>query len=318
MYRRRASKPVAISKTPYSTVKMKLKETTQLFKDAFKGWNEKDPFRESAVIAYYAIFSLPGLLVLVITLGGYVFGRDSVSGHLHNQISGAMGNDTADQIQEMMNKANSRKGSIWATIIGIITILVGATGVFVQLQKSLNIIWEVKAKPSKSGIWTFLKARLFSFGLILSIAFLLLVSLVITSILAAMSKWMESHWPAYIMFLFQTANFVVSLSIISVLFALMFKLLPDAKIKWRYVWVGAFLTGLLFEIGKFGLGLYFGKAEPGAGYGAAGSVILILLWVSYSSMIVFYGAEFTKAFADHYHGTIAAGKHAVKDIGREN
>ena len=298
-------------------MKIKLKETALLFKDAFKEWNSKDPFRESAVIAYYAIFSLPGLLVLVITLASYFFGNDAVSGHLHSQISGALGNDAADQVQEMMNKASRGTDSIWATIIGIITILVGATGVFVQLQKSFNIIWEVKATPSKSGIWTFLKARLFSFGLILSIAFLLLVSLVINSILAALSKWMEVHWPSYIMFLFQAAYFVVSLSIISVLFALMFKLLPDAKIKWRYVWVGAFLTGLLFEIGKFGLGLYFGKAAPGSGYGPAGSVILILLWVSYSAMIVFYGAEFTKAVADHYYGTVAAGKHAVKDIGRE-
>jgi membrane protein len=297
---------------------VKLKETTQLFKDAFKGWNEKDPFRESAIIAYYAIFALPGLLVLVITIGGYVFGRDAVSGHLHNQISGAMGNDTADQVQEMMTKASDSAHSIWAKTIGIITILVGATGVFVQLQKSFNIIWEVKAKPSKSGLWTLLKGRLFSFGLILTIAFLLLVSLVITSILAAMSKWMEPYWPAYIMSLFQIANGLISLSIISVLFALMFKILPDAKIKWRYVWVGAFLTGLLFEIGKFGLGLYFGKAEPGSRYGTAGSVILVLLWVSYSSMIVFYGAEFTKAYADHFHGTVAAGKNAVKDIGREN
>jgi membrane protein len=299
-------------------LEIRIKETARLFRDAFKKWNERDPFRESAVIAYYSIFSLPGLLVLVITLAGYFFGRDAVSGHLHSQISGALGNDTANQVQEMMKKANSSTDSIWATIIGIITILVGATGVFVQLQKSLNIIWEVKAKPSKSGIWTFLKARLFSFGLILSIAFLLLVSLVITSILAAMSKWIQAHWPEYIMFLFQIADFLISLSIISVLFAMMFKLLPDAKIKWRYVWVGAFLTGLLFEIGKFGLGLYFGKAEPGSVYGAAGSVILILLWVSYTSMIAFYGAEFTKAFADHYHGRVAAGENAVKDIGRES
>ena len=295
-----------------------MKKTALLFGNAFKKWNEKDPFRESAVIAYYAIFALPGLLVLVIALGGYFFGGDAVSGHLHGQISEAMGNDTADQVQEMMNKANSSKDTTWAAIIGVITILFGSTGVFVQLQKSFNIIWEVKAKPTKSGIWTFFIARLFSFGLILSIAFLLLVSLVITSILAAMSKWMEAHWPAYILFLFQAGNFIISLSIISVLFALMFKVLPDAKIKWRYVWMGAFLTGLLFEIGKFGLGLYFGKAEPGSGYGAAGSVILILLWVSYSSMIVFYGAEITKAFADHYHGYVAAGKDAVKDIGREN
>jgi len=297
---------------------IKLRESVRLFKDAFMKWNEKDPFRESAVIAYYAIFALPGLLVLVVALGGYLFGSDAVTGQLHGQIGGAMGNDTADQVQDMMTKAGGSVHSIWAKSIGLITILVGATGVFVQLQKSFNIIWEVKATPSKSGIWTLLKARLFSFGLILTIAFLLLVSLVITSILAAMSKWMEPYWPAYIMSLFQIANGLISLSIISVLFALMFKILPDARIKWRYVWVGAFLTGLLFEIGKFGLGLYFGKAEPGSRYGTAGSVILILLWVSYSSMIVFYGAEFTKAYADHYHGTVAAGKNAVKDPGRES
>lgn len=297
---------------------IKTRETVRLFKAAFVKWNEKDPFRESAVIAYYAIFALPGLLVLVITLGGYLFGSDAVIGQLHGQISAAMGNDTADQVQDMMKKAGGSTHSIWVRMIGIITILVGATGVFVQLQKSFNIIWEVKAQPSKSGLWILLKGRLFSFGLVLSIAFLLLVSLVITSILAAISKWMVAYWPAYVMSLFQIANFLISLSIISILFALMFKILPDAKIKWRYVWVGAFLTGLLFEVGKFGLGLYFGKAEPGSRYGTAGSVILILLWVSYSSMIVFYGAEFTKAYADHFHGTVAAGKNAVKDPGRES
>ena len=299
-------------------MKIKVKEGALLFKNAFWEWNKKDPFRESAAIAYYAIFSLPGLLILSITLAGYFFGRNAVVGHLHSQLSAAMGNDTADQIQEMMTGARRGANSFWATTIGLMTILFGATGVFVQLQKSLNIIWEVKAKPSKSGIWTFLKGRLFSFGLILSIAFLLLMSLVITAVLAAMSKWMEAYWPAYIMFLFQIANFLISLSIISVLFALMFKILPDARIEWRYVWVGAFLTGLLFEIGKLGLGLYFGKVEPGSRYGPAGSVILILLWVSYSSMIVFYGAEFTKAYADHFHGIVEAGKHAVKDIGRES
>jgi membrane protein len=297
---------------------IKTRETARLFKAAFVKWNEKDPFRESAVIAYYAIFALPGLLVLVITLGGYLFGSDAVIGQLHGQISAAMGNDTADQVQDMMKKAGGSTHSIWVRMIGIITILVGATGVFVQLQKSFNIIWEVKAQPSKSGLWILLKGRLFSFGLVLSIAFLLLVSLVITSILAAISKWMVAYWPAYVMSLFQIANFLISLTIISILFALMFKILPDAKIKWRYVWVGAFLTGLLFEIGKFGLGLYFGKAEPGSRYGTAGSVILILLWVSYSSMIVFYGAEFTKAYADHFHGTVAVGKNAVKDPGRES
>jgi membrane protein len=295
-------------------MKIEIKETALLFKRAFMEWNRKDPFRESAAIAYYAIFSLPGLLLLVLTVAGYFFGKDAVSARLHSQISGAMGQEAADQLQAMMSKAGGGTGSAWAAVIGIVTILVGATGVFVQLQKSLNTIWEVKAAPSKSGVWAFLQARLFSFGLILSIAFLLLVSLVVASILAAMSKWMEAHWPAYIMFLFQTANILISLSIISVLFAMILKILPDAKIKWRHVWVGAFLTGLLFEIGKFGLSLYFGKANPGSSYGAAGSVILILLWVSYSSMILFYGAEFTKAYADYHYALVAPGEHAVKDL----
>jgi membrane protein len=299
-------------------MKIKFRGTARLLLKAFWEWNSKDPFRESAVIAYYAIFAVPGLLVLVNTLAGYFFGTEAVSSQLHGQISDAMGKVAADQIQEMMNSANAGRDSIWATLFGIIIVLVGATGVFVQLQKSLNIIWEVKATTSKSGIFVFLKARLFSFGLVLSVAFLLLVSLVFTSILAVASKWMQAYWPAYIMFLFQAVNFLISLVIVSILFALMFKFLPDAKIKWRYVWVGAFLTGLLFEIGKFGLGLYFGKAAPGSAYGAAGSVILILLWVSYSAMIVFFGAESTKAFADRYDGYVAAGENAVKAPGRES
>jgi membrane protein len=299
-------------------VKLRVKEAGTLLKRAFKEWNNKDPFRESAVIAYYAIFSLPGLLILFLTLAGYFFGRDTVSGHLHSQISRAMGNDTADEVIGMMNQAKSSTESFWAATVGILAILFGTTGVFVQLQKSLNIIWEVKAKPSKSELWDFLKSRLFSFGLVLTIAFLLLVSLVVTSILAAMNKWSEAYAPGYIQFLLQAANFLISLSIISVLFALMFKILPDAKIKWRCVWMGACFTSCLFEIGKFGLGLYFGKAEPGAGYGPAGSVILILLWVSYSSMIVFYGAELTKAYADRYQGYVPAGEHAVKAVGRES
>ena len=299
-------------------MKIKIRGTARLLQKAFWEWNAKDPFRESAVIAYYAIFALPGLLVLVNTLAGYFFGTEAVNSQLHGQITGAMGKVAADQIQDMMTSANGVRDSIWATLFGIVIVLVGATGVFVQLQKSLNIIWEVKATTSKSGILVFLKARLFSFGLVLSIAFLLLVSLVITSVLAAASKWMQTYWPAYIMFLFQVVNFFISLSIVSILFALMFKFLPDARIKWRYVWVGAFLTGLLFEVGKFGLGLYFGKAAPGSAYGAAGSVILILLWVSYSAMIVFFGAESTKAFADRYDGYVAAGENAVKDPGRES
>ena len=287
-------------------------KVSTLLKTVFKNWWNRDPFKESAIIAYYAIFSLPGLLVVVITIAGYFLSDVAVNGKLHSEVAQAMGTDTADQVQSMVMFASKSKDSVWATIMGIAIILVGATGVFVQLQKSLNAIWEVKASTTKSGIWSFLKTRIFSFGLIISIAFLLLVSLVLSSFLSAISSWVMQHWSESLLIIFQILNGVLSLAIITVLFAMMFKFLPDAKIKWRSVWVGAFVTSLLFVMGKSALGLYFGKADPGSGYGAAGSIILILLWTSYSSMIVFLGAEFTKAYSDNLYGKMPASENGVK------
>jgi len=294
----------------------KIRDLWAVLKKAFHEWNEKDPFRESSVIAYYAIFSLPGLLVVVFTIASFFFSSDAVSGALHNQIAKSMGNETADSIGAMMEKTAESSESIWAAIIGIITILVGATGVFVQLQKSLNNIWDVKAETGKSGVWLYLKSRFFSFGLIVSIAFLLLISLVVTSVITAMSAWAEAHWPSVILFLFQLFNLIFSGVLIALLFAMMFKILPDANIKWKSVWMGAILTSILFSIGKSGLGLYFGMADPASGYGAAGSVVLILLWVSYTSMIVFFGAEFTKAYSEKFHGKVTPSKIAVKSEGQ--
>jgi membrane protein len=188
--------------------------------------------------------------------------------------------------------------------------------VFVQLQKSLNIIWEVEAKKEKSGIWKLLRLRLFSFGLILSVAFLLLISLVITSFLAASANWIKQHWSETFVWVFNILDILITLVLISLLFGAMYKILPDAKVKWRYVWLGSFVTTIFFLLGKTLLGLYFGTAEPGSGYGAAGSIILILLWTSYSSMIFFFGAEFTKAYAEEYYGTVKANEVAVKAPGR--
>lgn len=293
-------------------MKIKFKKNLSLFKTAFKEWNEKDPFRQSAVIAYYAIFSLPGLLVVIITLAGYFFGRDAVSGHLSGQISATMGKDTADQVQGMIAVASETKNSMWAAIIGVATIILGATGVFEQLQKTFNIIWEVEPVKSKSGLWNLIRARVFSFGLIISIAFILLISLVVSTILAALGTWVSNHFSEAFLVVLQLISSVISLAILAMLFACMFKFLPDAKIKWRHVWIGSFITALLFEIGKFALGLYFGKADPASGYGAAGSVILILLWTSYSSMIVFYGAEYTRAYVSEHDGKILPDKIAVK------
>jgi len=289
-----------------------LKKAGRLLKTSLKRWWDLDPFREGAIIAYYAIFALPGLLVVVITIAGYFFGADVVSGQVHQQISDAMGDATAGQVQQMVTKAAESKDSIWAAIIGIASIMLGATGVFMQLQKSFNNIWEVKSDIKKSGLLTTLKIRLFSFGLILSIAFLLLISLVISSVLNALGSWVQQYWSESFMFIFKILHFIFSLVIITVLFALMFKVLPDVKIKWNSIWVGSFVTSLLFVLGKSGLGLYFGKADPGSGYGAAGSVVLILLWTSYSSMIVFFGSMFTKVYTDSVYGELPPAKNAIK------
>lgn len=293
-----------------------LRSLPALLKTTFKKWNEHDPFREGAVIAYSAIFALPGLLVMVIILVGYFFGTDVVSGRLHQEIARAMGTSTADEIQQMITVALSAKDSIWATILGIVVIIIGAAGIFVELQKTFNIIWEVKVIPYRSGVWKFIRTRLFSFGLILSIAFLLLISLVISSLLSGLGSWIEKYWSESFLILLKLINFIFSLAIISAVFALIFKFLPDAKIKWHSVWFGAIVTSLLFILGKSALGLYFGTAHPGSGYGAAGSIVLILIWTSYSSIIVFFGAEFTKAYSDEFHGKAAPSEHAKSEPGR--
>ncbi|HEY3369591.1 MAG TPA: YihY/virulence factor BrkB family protein [Prolixibacteraceae bacterium] len=284
----------------------------KLLKTAFLKWYDRDPFREGAIIAYYSIFSLPGLLVVVITLAGYFFGAEAVTGQLNSQISNAVGEDSAQMIQSIVKSSMESKDSVWATILGIGTIILGATAVFAQFQKSINNIWEVETSTSKSGIWLFLKSRLFSFGLIVTIAFLLLISLLVSSLLSAFSHWIQEYLSPSLLVIFVVADFLLSLAITTVLFAMMFRILPDAHIKWKSVWIGALITAVLFEIGKFALGLYFGTADPASGYGAAGSIILILLWASYSSMIVFYGAEFTKVYSDDRYGVAPPTQNSVK------
>lgn len=284
----------------------------KMLKTALLKWYDRDPFREGAIIAYYAIFSLPGLLVLVITLAGYFFGSEAVSGQLNKQISDAIGTDSAAMVETMVKSSMTSDDSIWATILGIGTIIFGATGVFAQFQKSINNIWEVEASTSKSGIWLFLKSRLFSFGLIVTLAFLLLISLVLSSMLSAFSNWIANSFSESLVVVFVVFDAVLSLGIVTVLFAMMFRILPDAKIKWKSVWIGAFITAILFAIGKWALGLYFGTANPASGYGAAGTIILILLWASYSSMIVFFGAEFTKVYSDNRYGKADPADHAYR------
>jgi membrane protein len=292
--------------------KKSIKPLFKIAASASKRWWSKDPFMQSAVIAYYAIFSIPGLLVMVIFIGSLFFKSDVITDNLTTQISSIMGVETARQIQDMIISINKTDKSVLATIVGIITVLVGATGVFVELQKALNVIWEVKAKPRKA-IFAMIRTRLFSFGMILSIGFLLLISLTITTIIAIMSHWVISHWPNIVLIIFYVINFIISFGVVMFLFALLYKILPDAKIQWKHIWLGSILTAFLFILGKTAIGFYLSKTNPGSLYGAAGSIVLILLWVSYSSMIFFYGAEFTRAYADHYTGKVPATDIAVSE-----
>jgi membrane protein len=292
--------------------KRSIKPLFKIAASASKRWWSKDPFMQSAVIAYYAIFSIPGLLVMVIFIGSLFFKSDVITENLTTQISSIMGVETARQIQDMIISVNKTDKSVLATIVGIITVLVGATGVFVELQKALNVIWEVKAKPRKA-IFAMIRTRLFSFGMILSIGFLLLISLTITTIIAIMSHWVISHWPNIVLIIFYVINFIISFGVVMFLFALLYKILPDAKIQWKHIWLGSILTAFLFILGKTAIGFYLSKTNPGSLYGAAGSIVLILLWVSYSSMIFFYGAEFTRAYADHYTGKVPATDLAVSN-----
>lgn len=268
-----------------------------LLKQTFTTWSEREPFHNSVIIAYYTIFSLPGLLVIIINLAGSMFSRESVTNEISAQISGMVGQDTAKDIESMLAQVNRTDGNVLSTILSIATLLFGATGVFYQLQQVLNRVWEVKPKP-KAKILKLVKDRIFSFGLILVVGFLLLVSLVLSAALSAVSNWASGLISESLEIVFHFLDIVVSIGIVTLLFASIFKFLPDAKIRWRDVWVGAFLTSILFVIAKFALGLYFGNTNPGSAYGAAGTVILIMLWVSYAGLIVLFGAEFTQVYAN--------------------
>jgi membrane protein len=294
-----------------------LKNLLILLKIAFTGWWSKDPFRESAVIAYYSIFSLPGLLVVTVTIAGYFFGHDIVNKHIADQITATLGAETAKQIQTMIVQAGRIQNSVWLTAIGLAIIIIGATGVFAQFQQSLNAIWKVKPDKSNTGTWSVIRVRLFSFGLIVALAFLLIVSLVVSAVLSAFGIWISHYVSDLFLWVLLMFNFVFSFIILAVLFALMFRFFPDVKIKWKDVWVGSLVTTFLFELGKVGLGLYFSKADPGVGYGAAGSIILILIWVSYSSMLVLFGAEFTHAYANRNSDKVVAPEGGTAEIQRK-
>jgi membrane protein len=275
-----------------------------LLKQTFKQWSNREPFNNSVIIAYYTIFSLPGLLIIIINMAAYFFDKQEITTQITSQIQQVMGGDTARDIEAIISNASDSRGSVITSIIGIATLLFGATGVFYELQQMLNKIWKVEPKVKTSHkILELIRDRIFSFGLILVVGFLLLVSLVLSAGLSAVSEWVSLHFSESLNIVFSVLDVLISLAVITFLFASIYKYLPDVKLVWRDVWPGAFLTSILFVITKFALGFYFGQSDLGSTYGAAGSIILIMLWVSYAGMILLFGAEFTQVYI---------GKHGIK------
>ena len=289
-------------------MQIRIKPIFRLLKEAFREWQQDKVSLLAAALAYYTIFSVTPLLVIAIAIAGAVFGEDAAKGEIIQQINELVGEQGAQVIEIGLANANQPQLGSMASLISLVILLVGASGVFAQLQEALNTVWDVKLK-SGGSLWQFLRKRLLSFGMVLAIGFLLLVSLILSAILSGISNLEINLLPGWVS-LFRLLNLAISLGMISLLFALIYKYLPDVKIRWQDVWVGAIITALLFTFGKFLIGLYLGKGSLGSAYGAAGSLIIFLAWVFYSAQILLFGAEFTQVYARKYGRTIRPDKHA--------
>lgn len=288
---------------------MQRKSIWQFFKTTINEWVQAEPFQLAAALSYYTMFSLAPLLLIAIGVAGFVFGREAAQNQIVETLQGMIGQESAKTIQEMIQASNEKpKTGMISTIIGFVALLFGAGGVVGQLQTSLNKIWEVTPKPGQ-GIWGFVRQRFFSFAMVLSIGFLLLVSLVVTAVLSSFSR-MLSSFLGDATFVAHALDLLVSFGFVTLLFALIYKYVPDVEIQWKDVWVGAALTAILFTIGKYLIGLYIGTSGVSSTFGAAGSLITILVWVYYSSLIFFLGAEFTRIYATEYGSGVAPAENA--------
>lgn len=286
-----------------------IKRGWKILKKTFEDWNNSSASKDSAGMAYYAIFSLPGLLIIVIWISGLFFGDEAVRGEITDQASGIAGKDIADSLQSMVLSAVWDHQNIWMKILGICTLIFGATTLFFHMQRSLNLLWEVEAEPKKA-FQKYIIDRANSLGMILIIAFLLLISLILSSVLGLANNWITRNFGLETFIFAQVLNVVTSFLVVIVLFASMFKILPDVEIEWRSVWIGALVTAVLFSIGKFLLGYYFELSKPTSIFGAAGTIILLMMWINYTCQIVFFGAEFTKVYAREMGHSIKLSSHA--------
>jgi membrane protein len=271
------------------------KTILRLLKTTFLEWSRDKVPRMGAALAYYTIFSLAPLLVIAIAIAGFVFGREAVEGRITYEIQGLIGSESARAVQTMIQSAHKPAHGVIATIFGVVILLIGASGVFTEMQDALSTIWKVDT-TSKTGVWNVLKYRFLSFGMVLGIGFLLLVSLLLSAALTAVATYASSFLPIPPVAI-HAIDFLFSVLFIAALMALIFKLLPDVKIAWGDVWVGAALTSLLFTAGKFLIGFYIGKSVTMSAYGAAGSVVIILAWIYYSAQLLYFGAEFTQVYS---------------------
>lgn len=282
-----------------------------VLKSSFSGFAGDRILKLSAALAYYTVFSVGPLLIVVVFICSFFFGREAIEGTIYGQIQSFVGHDAALQLQEIIKNATIQGKGRVAVIIGIITLLVGATSMFAEMQDSINMIWGLKTKPKKSAWFMLIKTRLLSFGVIASLGFLLLVSLSVSAIIEAVSERLRAHFPEITVVALYIVNLVLTFAIISILFAVIFRVLPDAKIKWRDVMAGAIATAVLFMLGKFAISFYISKSKIGSTYGTAGSLVILLVWIYYSSVILYFGAEFTKAYAIKFGNSIRPNEYAV-------
>jgi membrane protein len=272
-----------------------LAEVWALVKEAFTSWQDDKAASMGAALAYYSLFSLSPLLIIAIAIASLVFGQEAAQGQIVEQLTDTVGQPAAGALQEIIGRTHASGSGWWATIIGLVTLLFGASAVFSQLQEALNTVWKVTPRPGRAFL-TVVRERFLSFTMVLGTGFLLLISLVITAALASLGSILPIHVPGGA-WLWQLVNTLVSLAFITVLFALIYKELPDVKLAWTDVWIGAAVTALLFTLGRYLLGLYLASSSVASAYGAAGSLVLVLVWVYYSSQLLLFGAELTRVYA---------------------
>lgn len=289
---------------------MNPKAIWSMLRETFNEWMDVNAPRLGASLAYYTVFSIAPLLLIAIAVAGQVFGEQAARGEIYTEIEGMVGPTGASAVEGMLKQSNNAEGQTLGTLFGVVLLLIGASGVFVELQDALNTIWRVKTKPG-AGLMAMIRARFLSFAVVVSTGFILLVSLIASAALAGLSKFWTPDAVAGGTFLWQGVNWLVSIGFITVLFALLFKVMPDVKIAWRDVWVGAAVTAVLFTLGKYLIGLYLGQSSVTSPFGAAGSLAVLLIWVYYSSQLILFGAEFTRVYALHRGARVVPTANAV-------